>query len=116
MVVSLQESGCLQSWDPEQRQWTSRKAKETGHWVTPAKDQRPSGEDCSRTALGEAWDSSGHSEVPMNEQRPLKHRRGEFFLHLQPKDEWAEHYLLFINGSELKSPREVLTLNYEWQT
>ena len=111
MVVILQESGCFQSWDPEQRQWTSGKAKET-----PAKGRRPSGEDCSRAALGEAWDSSGHSKVPMNGQRPLKHRRGEFFLHLQPKDEWAEHYLLFLNGSEFKSPREVLTLNYEWQT
>ena len=51
----------------------------------------------------------------MNEQRPPKHRKRGFFHHLQPKDEWAEHYLLFLNGSEFKSPREVLTLNYEWQ-
>ena len=115
MVVILQESGCLQSWDPEQRQWTSGKAKEMGHWVTPAKGQRPLGKDWSRTALGKAWDSSGHSEVAMNEQRPPKHRKRGFFHHLQPKDEWAEHYLLFLNGSEFKSPREVLTLNYEWQ-
>ena len=49
----------------------------------------------------------------MNEQRPPKHRKRGFFHHLQPKDEWAEHYLLFLNGSEFKSPREVLTLNYE---